>query len=85
MASEIREEIRTMIRQEIARALRILDYTSEDYDRYDTGELESGTRRVISKVADKAADAILTAYHSPHCGAGWGGEHEVNCETGEDN
>ena len=84
MASEVREEIRTMIREEIARALRIMDYTSGDYDRYDTGELESGTRRVISKVAYATADAILGAYHDPYCDAEYGGKHLINCETGED-
>jgi len=57
-----KEEIRTIVREEIVKAFQVLGRAADSENGYDTGELESSALYALSKVAENAVRR-LTCTH----------------------
>lgn len=77
------EAIRTIIRQEIAAALRDLGKNAKDADGYETGQLESAGLQAVYAAAEQTSRelAVRAGTACPECG-GVQPEHWWRCSRG---
>ena len=72
--------IRAVVREELEGSLRRMAREAEDYDGYETGELETSARHAIAAVAEATAKL---AYHAPDCE--YTGSYRDCCTCGVEN
>lgn len=82
-------ELRRIVREEIARAIKILHMTASDQDDYDTPELTSRVLSTLEVVARAVETSVVSGYHGRQCNEDIGHGAAYNCESewalGEDN
>lgn len=78
-----KEEIRTLVREEIRRAFQVLRAEAEDLDiPYDTAEITSRALGAVASAAERAADNVQEAHHALMCDAEYGGGCRTGCVDG---
>jgi len=83
-ATQTPEDIRTLIRREISRALGILAREAREEDGYETGELESAGLRAVTAAAERATGELESAYHHHNCWAWQGKPCHESCDQDTD-